>query len=119
LAKELYSAGFFNPQISDQALMALDMMDFEGKDIVVKKISENSQLYNLLQQMIPMAQIIDAQNGTNMAATIAQQLGMEAPQQQAMGSSIDTNPLGMAVKVSQGNTVTKAQERAANTAMPS
>lgn len=119
LAKELYGAGFFNPQISDQALMALDMMDFEGKDAVAKKISENSQLYNLLQQMIPMAQIIDAQNGTNMAQTIAQQLGMEVPQQQISSGTIDTNPLGTAVKISQNTTATKAQERAINSAMPS
>lgn len=118
LAKELYGASFFNPQMSDQAKMALDMMDFEGKDAVLKKISENSQLYNLLQQMIPMAQIIDSQNGSNMTQQIAQQLGMEVPQQQTSGGVVDTNPLGKAVQTSQNSTATKAQERAANTAMP-
>lgn len=120
LAKELYSAGFFNPQIADQALMALDMMNFEGKDAIVKKISENSQLYNLLQQMIPMAQIIDAQNGTNMAEVISQQLGMPIPQAQSTtGRVTDTDALGKAVQTSKNATATKAQERAANVAMPS
>ena len=120
LAKELYSAGFFNPQIADQALMALDMMNFEGKDAIVKKISENSQLYNLLQQMIPMAQIIDAQNGTNMAEVISQQLGMPIPQAQATtGRVTDTDALGKVVQTSKNATATKAQERAANAAMPS
>ncbi|HKM28319.1 MAG TPA: hypothetical protein VJY37_01405 [Anaerovoracaceae bacterium] len=119
LAKELYSAGFFNPQIADQALVAMDMMDFEGKNATVKKISENASLYSLLQQMIPMAQIIDAQNGSNMTDAIAQQLGMPMPQQQTDTSTVtDTNALGKAVQTSQSNTATKAKERAANTAMP-
>lgn len=120
LAKELYSASFFSPQMADQALMALDMMDFEGKDILAKKISEKSQLYNLVQQMLPMAQIIDAQNGSNMTAVIAQQLSMLGvqPQIQPTSGMISTNPLGAAVKISGGNTATKAQERAVNTATP-
>lgn len=120
LAKELYSGGFFNPQISDQSLMALDMMDFEGIEQVKQKVSQNSQLYSLLQQMIPMAQIIDAQNGSNMSEVIAQQLGMPLPQaQDNAGTVTDTNALGKAVQTSKGNTATKAQERAINTASPS
>lgn len=55
LAKELYSAGVFNPQLADQALMMLDMMEFEGKDKLVQKIQMNGQLYAMQQQML-MAQ---------------------------------------------------------------
>ncbi len=39
LALQLYSAGIFNPQYREQALMCLSMMDFEGKDAVISKIS--------------------------------------------------------------------------------
>ena len=45
LAKELYGAGFFNPQLADQALMALDMMDFEGKEAVMEKIMTGRDTY--------------------------------------------------------------------------
>ena len=39
LALQLYSLGFFRAQMRDQALAALSMMDFEGKDAVVQRIS--------------------------------------------------------------------------------
>ncbi|MDO4531957.1 MAG: hypothetical protein Q4C06_08250, partial [Bacillota bacterium] len=35
LAKELYHMGFFNPELSDQALMAMKMMDFEGREEIM------------------------------------------------------------------------------------
>lgn len=44
LAKTLFSAGFFNPQIAEQALIALDMMSFEGKEKVMEKVRENAGL---------------------------------------------------------------------------
>lgn len=77
LALQFYSQGFFNPQMTDQALACLDMMDFDGKEKVVDKITENGTLFQqvqqLQQQMMQMAAIIDAQNGT----TIGQGMGSE------------------------------------------
>ena len=51
LRKELYSGGFFNPQMAQQRLMALDLMEFEGKDKVVQKVQENYQMFMVQQQM--------------------------------------------------------------------
>jgi hypothetical protein len=51
LAKELYGAGFFNPEIADQALIALDMMDFEGKEGIVDKINKNKTLLAMVMQL--------------------------------------------------------------------
>ena len=56
LAKELYSGGMFNPEMADQALIALEMMDFEGKETVVEKVRLNQQLLLQMQQMIGMMQ---------------------------------------------------------------
>lgn len=85
LALQLYSAGFFLPQSATTALVALDMMDFEGKDELVRKLSENGTLYQQLQQMaqiaatlaqtyqpdmlLPIQQIISAQGGGGFAPT--------------------------------------------------
>ncbi len=55
LAKEFYSAGFFNPQLSDQALACLSMMDFEGKDEIERRIAQNGTMY---QQIVMMQQQI-------------------------------------------------------------
>ncbi len=41
-AVNLYQLGFFNPQMAGQALIALDMMNFEGKDEIIRKISEQA-----------------------------------------------------------------------------
>ena len=92
LAKEFYSAGFFNPQMSDQALACIEMMDFEGKDAVVKKIEQNGTMY---QQLLQMAQIIDQLTGGAMnltGQTQAEQGGAPAaaaPQQSSQVSAAD------------------------------
>ena len=39
LALQLYSAGIFNPEFRSQAVMALSMMDFEGKEQVLQRIT--------------------------------------------------------------------------------
>ena len=81
LAKELYQMGAFNPQLSDQALVMLDMMDFEQKDAVVGKIQQNGTLMqtvqNLTQVAIKLAAIVDGQNGTNTAAEVGAILGVQ------------------------------------------
>ena len=45
MAMSFYTAGFFDPQRAQEALACLDMMDFERKDMVAKKIAENAQAY--------------------------------------------------------------------------
>lgn len=49
-AKELYSMGFFSPDRAQEALLALDMMDFEGIEKIKSKVSEGATLLNLLRQ---------------------------------------------------------------------
>ena len=75
LALQFYQAGFFNPQMSDQALACLDMMDFDRKQFIMQKIAQNGTLYQQLlmaqQQMLQLAQIVDRDHGTNMADQIA------------------------------------------------
>ena len=39
LALQLYSAGMFNPEMRSQALLAIGMMDFEGKAALTAKLS--------------------------------------------------------------------------------
>ncbi len=39
LALQLYNSGMFNPEFRQQALLAISMMDFEGKSALVAKLS--------------------------------------------------------------------------------
>ncbi len=49
LAKQMYTAGMFNPENCEQALICLEMMDFDGKNTVIDKVSKNAQLYKHIQ----------------------------------------------------------------------
>ncbi len=42
LAKELFNMGMFNPEMANQALLCMEMMNFEGKEKIVEKIRENA-----------------------------------------------------------------------------
>lgn len=50
LAKELYGLGFFRPELAGQALGALELMDFEGKEAVRAYLSQNSQKEEMNEQ---------------------------------------------------------------------
>lgn len=51
LAKELFQLGVFNPELADQAIPLIRMMDFDKKAEVLDTIAKNQQLYVQNQQM--------------------------------------------------------------------
>lgn len=55
LALQLFQHGFFNPQMTDQALMCLEMMDFDGKDGIMQKVAQNGTLFQKLLQYMQLA----------------------------------------------------------------
>ena len=112
LALQFFSAGFFNPQIADQALACVEMMDFTGKDEVLNKIQQNGTMYQQMlamqEQMVKMAAIIDSQNGTNVSAELGFAPVQPFPQQGAEVKDTDTE-----------SSVTKnARERVAESTAP-
>ncbi len=93
LALSFYNAGFFNPQMTDQALACLNMMDFQKKDDVMQKIRENGTLQEMLllyQQMaLQFANQISPEMGQQVANQILSQGGQPIPQD--MGIEADTS----------------------------
>lgn len=83
LAKELYQLGAFNPQMADQSLLMLEMMDFEQKDMVIQKVQQNGTLLQMVQNLsataMKLATIVDGQNGTNTTAEVAAIMGVAQP----------------------------------------
>lgn len=75
LALQFFGAGFFNPQMADQALLCLDMMDFDRKQFIMQKIAQNGGMYQQMlmmqQQMLQLAKMVDASRGSNIAEQIA------------------------------------------------
>ena len=56
LGLQLYQLGFFNPEMADQALQCLQIMDFEGKDAVMGRIAQGAQQFQRRQQLQQAAQ---------------------------------------------------------------
>lgn len=63
LAKEFYKLGFFEPSMANSALACLDMMDFEGKNIIAEKINEKNTLSSnysdMYSKLLELASIIE------------------------------------------------------------
>ena len=93
LAMQFFQMGFFNPQMTDQALMCLEIMDFDGRDGIMQKISQLGTMYDklmqymqlslMLAQAVPSAQQYVEQiamDMQNMGGGAMPQMGGAAPQ---------------------------------------
>lgn len=92
LALQFYNAGFFNPQLTDQVLPCIDMMDFEGKEKVRESIKNNGTMYEQLQQMqqlVIMAAQALAEKGDARVLQAVQQMGIGAGTQEAAAGKAD------------------------------
>lgn len=119
LAKELYQLGVFNPQMAEQSLTLLDMMDFDGLEKVREKVQQGQTLLNMLNQM----QQVMMEQG----ALIAQLTGQGTPVQGAGGAQTAAQPasnapegesMGKAQKAAQTANMTSYGERLAQHAKP-
>ena len=126
LALQLYGNGIFNPDNADQALGLLDMMDFDGKDKVVERVSKNQTLaaqVRWLQQVAlqAAAALKDATGDERILAALSEQLqgmsGTGAVQfdMAALGDGMKTDNYGVPLrdKTQAGKAREAATERAA------
>lgn len=94
MALQFFGAGFFNPQLADQALTCIDMMDFDRKDFIMQKIAQNGGMYQQMlamqQQMFMLAQMVDAERGSNIAGDLAAQFASGGTVGASFTNSIDT-----------------------------
>lgn len=125
LAKELYGAGMFNPQLADQAKVALDMMEFEGKEGVLRQVAENSQLLRAITQLqqtcAQLAAVVDAQNGSTVLAGMQQEglPGVQTPIAPDVESSgVRADALGGATQTKGGSMADKMKAKAMDMASP-
>jgi hypothetical protein len=123
MALQFFNAGFFNPQVADQALACLDMMDFDRKEFVMQKVQQNGgmlqQIVMMQQQMLGMAMELDRINGTNMAQMMAKQMGAKVPMVQGnVAQDVeDTEALG-GNEGNESSITENARKRVANSTSP-
>ena len=125
LALQFFGHGFFNPQMADQALACLDMMDFDRKQFIMQKIAQNGGMYQQMlqmqQQMLMLAQMVDQTKGTNLADQIAAGITGSTPPPLMEGGATanveETEALGGNEKSEATNTK-KARQRVAQATDP-
>ena len=78
LAIQLFQLGVFNPQLADQTVMLLDMMDFKGKEELQQKIQQMGTMAMALQQIGSIAAQMAVQLGDQQTAAMIQQIAMQA-----------------------------------------
>lgn len=74
LALQFFKMGFFNPQLTDQTLMCLDMMEFDGKDGIMQRVAQNGTMFQKLQQYMQLALTFAQAMRPDMAEMIAQDI---------------------------------------------
>lgn len=126
LAIQFWGMGLMNPQMSDQALIVLDMMDFRGKDKLVQQIKAQGTMRDAMIQIAQIAMALAQQSGnqavTMQLAAVMQNLsadmgvdmgaigGGQAPEALTGGVDAQDKP----EDPTENRIVARARERAAN-----
>ena len=107
--------GFFNPQLAEQSLTALDLMDFDGEEKVKDKVQQGQTMLNQLAQMQMQMQQMAAllYQRTGIDALGMTQQNMEQPQKVSGGQT-----MASAQKAAQESTMTSYGEKLAARAKP-
>lgn len=108
LAKELYGMGFFNPQLAEQSMTALELMDFDGLEAVKAKVQQGQTLLNMVNDLTQKLAMLESFMGVNT------QNGMAMP----MPNAPQGRSMGQAQKQAQQSTMTNYGARLAQRATP-
>jgi hypothetical protein len=120
LAKELYGLGVFNPQLAEQTLGMLEMMDFDGQEKVKERVQQGQTLLNQMtmmqDQMNKMGLIIMKLTGEDVLG-LAEGGGQMAPA--GVSKAPQGKSMGSAATDAQKETMTSYGQRLAANAKPS
>ena len=119
LALQFLGNGMFNPQMADQTLLALDMMEFKGKEDLVQKINAGAtmakRLAQVQQEALQLAQMVDAMKGTRIADQIAAEISGQPMPSAGLGGAEMPEP---ETRPNEAATTAKARAQAQSAARP-
>jgi uncharacterized protein YsxB (DUF464 family) len=121
-AKELYKLGAFNPEKATEALIMLDMMEFEGIDSVREKVQQGQTLLSICRQMSPqmdqMAAIIQAITGKDMGIASGESAAGASSGKAASTPQGGSKTLASTAQDSRKQAMTEYGDRLAKRAVP-
>lgn len=116
LALQFYGLGFFNPQLADQAIACLSIMDFDGKDELLRIIQRNGTLFDKFNTLLQLAAMLAAKYNDAAAFNMIQQVSMQGASgaQRQMLSA----PMQQANNGFESSRMSNARNHARTAAMP-
>jgi hypothetical protein len=124
LALQFFKMGFFTPQMTDQALICLDLMEFDGKDAVMQKVSQiHFSMFEKCMQYMQLSLMLAQAAAPQYVEQIAmdmQSMGMQAPAQPGGGASpqiMQADSLG-GMQKKEHTFVEKARAKSQNASQP-
>ncbi len=117
MSLQLYREGLFNPAMADQALLCIDMMDFDRKQEIAQKIARNGTLLQMVEQLrqqcLQLGGMVDAMRGTNeIVNSMMQQFGM-APAGEPIPTGGGNNTTAFSNNPAESRVTQKAREESA------
>ncbi len=109
LAKEMYNMGFFNPQLAEQTMTALELMEFDGIEAVKDKVQTGQILLNMVNQLTQENMMLKSVTGMNAQGMPGGVVPKQTPEASGMGQ---------AQKQAQETTMTDYGQRLASRASP-
>jgi hypothetical protein len=104
--------GVFAPENAQSALMMLSMMDFEGKDEIVAKVSEGQTLMNQLQELqMQYQQLLGFVAKIRGGVAPGMQMGGTMPSNAPTGGQISGNPIEVATRGAERASLTNYGQR--------
>ena len=123
MALQFFKLGFFNPQMTDQVLLCLDLMDFDGKDQLMQKLTQQGTMQQKLIQYMQLALTFAAQVRPDMVQGLSQDVQMTMAAlgiQPTQGGTVEqpvTDSLG-GVRPEEDSRVANAREKSASASQP-
>ena len=122
LATQFFQMGFFNPQMTDQALMCLDLMDFDGKDQVMQKVAQNGTMFQKLIQYMQMSLMLAQTAAPQMVPGLSQDIMQTMGAGGGAGAAVATQPVQAdhidGLGRNESSQVANARERSAEASQP-
>lgn len=122
LVINLFNMGFFRPEMADQALMCLSLMEFDGKDEIMQKISKQQilvkKLLNYMELAITFAQATRPDLVPGLSNDVQQVLSSMGVEPSGMSMSLPTADAVNGVEAPEHAIMRKARARAQNASQP-
>ena len=125
MALQFFNLGFFNPQLADQAISCIQMMDFDSKDEVMQRISQNGTMFQMLAQYmqlsLELARIAAPEMVPGLSQAVMQSIGVGYTPEAMKGGGAQPSaaPKDETIGETAGETRTnRAREKAANASQP-